>query len=68
MDLVGDIVDQIHLKDLDSWKRYRWLATVLVNVSGKTVKKKVKETDLLKFPQDRAKAEELKQVWQKIRK
>ena len=33
----------------DDWKRTRWLAAVLVNISGKSIKKVVKETDLLKF-------------------
>jgi len=33
----------------DDWKRTRWLAAVLVNVSGKTVKKQIRETDLLRF-------------------
>jgi hypothetical protein len=33
----------------DEWKRTRWLAAVLVNISGKSIKKVVKETDLLKF-------------------
>ena len=33
----------------EDWKRTRWLAAVLVNVSGKTVKKHIKETELLRF-------------------
>jgi hypothetical protein len=33
----------------DDWKRTRWLAAVLVNISGKSTKKVVTETDLLKF-------------------
>jgi len=33
----------------DDWKRTRWLAAVLVNVSGKTVRKQIRETDLLRF-------------------
>ena len=33
----------------DDWKRSRWLAAILVNVSGKTVKKHIKETELLRF-------------------
>lgn len=40
-------------KEKEEWKRTRWLATVLVNVSGKSVKKSVKETDLLRFPDER---------------
>jgi hypothetical protein len=40
-------------KEKDSWKRQRWLAAVLVNVSGKTVKKVVTETDLLKFEDEK---------------
>jgi hypothetical protein len=37
----------------DDWKRTRWLAAVLVNVSGKTLKKVVKETELLKFEDEK---------------
>ena len=37
----------------DDWKRTRWLAAVLVNVSGKTVKKHILETDLLRFQDER---------------
>jgi hypothetical protein len=33
----------------EDWKRTRWLAAVLVNISGKSTKKVVSETDLLKF-------------------
>lgn len=33
----------------EDWKRTRWLAAILVNVSGKTVKKHIKETELLRF-------------------
>jgi len=40
-------------KEKEDWKRARWLAAVLVNVSGKTVKKTVSETDLLRFPDER---------------
>ena len=36
-------------KEKEDWKRTRWLAAVLVNVSGKTVKKQIRETDLLRF-------------------
>ena len=36
-------------KEKEEWKRTRWLAAVLVNVSGKTVKKQIRETDLLRF-------------------
>ena len=37
----------------DKWRRTRWLAAVLVNVSGKSVKKVVSETDLLKFEDEK---------------
>ena len=37
----------------DEWRRTRWLAAVLVNVSGKSVKKVVTETDLLKFEDEK---------------
>ena len=40
-------------KEKHSWKRQRWLAAVLVNISGKTVKKVVTETDLLKFEDEK---------------
>ena len=40
-------------KEKEDWKRARWLAAVLVNVSGKSVKKVVKDTDLLRFPDER---------------
>jgi len=40
-------------KEKEDWKRTRWLAAVLVNVSGKTVKKQIKETDLLRFQDER---------------
>jgi hypothetical protein len=37
----------------DEWRRARWLATIIVNISGKSTKKTVKETDLLRFPDER---------------
>lgn len=37
----------------DKWKRNRWLAAVLVNVSGKSVKRVVTETELLKFEDEK---------------
>ena len=37
----------------DEWKRTRWLAAVLVNISGKSVKKVVTETELLKFDDEK---------------
>jgi hypothetical protein len=40
-------------KEKEDWKRTRWLAAVLVNISGKSVKKAVKDTDLLRFPDER---------------
>jgi hypothetical protein len=36
-------------KEKDEWRRSRWLAAVIVNISGKSTKKVVTETDLLKF-------------------
>lgn len=36
-------------RNKEDWKRTRWLAAILVNVSGKTVKKHIKETELLRF-------------------
>jgi len=40
-------------KEKDEWRRQRWLAAVLVNISGKSVKKVVTETDLLKFEEEK---------------
>lgn len=40
-------------KEKEDWKRARWLAAVLVNISGKSVKKLVKDTDLLRFPDEK---------------
>ena len=40
-------------REKDEWRRFRWLAAVLVNVSGKTVKKVVTETDLLRFEDEK---------------
>ena len=40
-------------REKDAWKRQRWLAAVLVNISGKSVKKVVTETDLLKFEDEK---------------
>jgi hypothetical protein len=39
-------------REKEEWKRTRWLATVLVNVSGKSVKSKIQETDLIRFPDE----------------
>jgi hypothetical protein len=36
-------------REKDEWRRSRWLAAVIVNISGKSTKKVVTETDLLKF-------------------
>lgn len=40
-------------REKDEWRRQRWLAAVLVNISGKSVKKTVNETDLLKFDEEK---------------
>jgi len=47
----------------DEWKRTRWLAAVLVNISGKSTKKVVSETDLLKF-EDEQKVSSLRALLQ----
>ena len=47
----------------DDWKRTRWLAAVLVNISGKSTKKVVSETDLLKF-EDEQKVSSLRALLQ----
>jgi hypothetical protein len=40
-------------KEKDEWRRTRWLATVIVNIEGKSVKKTVQETDLLRFDDEK---------------
>tara|TARA_R110000822_G_scaffold81308_6_gene193232 strand:+ start:198 stop:395 length:198 start_codon:yes stop_codon:yes gene_type:complete len=40
-------------REKEEWKRTRWLATILVNISGKSVKQKVKETDLMRFAEEK---------------
>ena len=40
-------------REKDEWRRQRWLATVLVNMSGKSVKKAISETDLLAFDEEK---------------
>jgi hypothetical protein len=40
-------------KEKDEWRRSRWLAAVIVNISGKSTKKVVTETDLLKFEDEK---------------
>lgn len=40
-------------REKEEWKRYRWLATILVNISGKSVKHRIKETDLMKFTEEK---------------
>jgi len=39
-------------KEKDEWKRSRWLAAVIVNISGKSTKKVVSEQDLLRFEEE----------------
>lgn len=40
-------------REKDEWRRSRWLAAVIVNISGKSAKKVVTETDLLKFEDEK---------------
>ena len=40
-------------REKDEWRRQRWLAAVLVNISGKSVKKAILETDLLAFDDEK---------------
>jgi hypothetical protein len=40
-------------REKDEWRRQRWLAAVLVNISGKSVKKAILETDLLAFEDEK---------------
>jgi len=37
----------------EDWKRFRWLATILVNVSGKSVKRNIKDVELLRFEDEK---------------
>ena len=37
----------------EGWKQIRWLATILVNVSGKSVKRNIKDTELLRFEDEK---------------
>jgi len=39
-------------KEKDEWRRSRWLAAVIVNISGKSTKKVVSEQDLLRFEEE----------------
>ena len=43
-------------KEKDEWRRMRWLATVIMNIEGKSVKKVVKETDLFRFEEEKTKS------------
>ena len=45
----------------NNWRRFRWLATILVNISGKTMKKTVVETDLMQF-EDEQKVSSLRKL------
>ena len=40
-------------REKDEWRRSRWLAAVIVNIRGKSTKKVVTETDLLKFEDEK---------------
>ena len=40
-------------QETEQWKRTRWLATLLVNVSGKSTKRDVKPTELMRFEDER---------------
>jgi len=40
-------------REKDEWRRSRWLAAVIVNISGKSTKKVVTEMDLLKFEDEK---------------
>ena len=39
-------------REKDEWRRSRWLAAVIVNISGKSTKKVVSEQDLLRFEEE----------------
>lgn len=40
------------IKEKESWKRARWLATWVVNTAGKAFKRTFREKDLFKFPDE----------------
>jgi hypothetical protein len=45
----------------NNWRRFRWLATILVNISGKTMKNTMVETDLMQF-EDEQKVSSLRKL------
>ena len=49
-------------KSKEEWKRFRWLATQLLNISGKSLRQDIKEDDLFKFK------DEIKIVDPRVRK
>jgi hypothetical protein len=40
-------------KEKEDWKRSRWMAAVMVNISGKSVKHAIKPSELLRFPDEK---------------
>ena len=40
-------------QETEQWKRTRWLATLMVNMSGKSAKRDVKPTELMRFDDER---------------
>jgi hypothetical protein len=53
-------------REKDEWRRSRWLAAVIVNISGKSTKKVVTETDLLKFEDEKKESSPtgiIKKLW-----
>ena len=50
-------------REKEDYKRFRWLASVLVNISGKSVKKEVKPVDLFRFDDERT-DNGFKKFWQ----
>ena len=51
--LIEAIIKHAVEKEKDEWKRMRWLAAVLVNMEGKSTKKVIQETDLLRFEDEK---------------
>ena len=48
-------------REKDEWRRSRWLAAVIVNISGKTMKNTLVETDLMQF-EDEQKVSSLRKL------
>jgi len=48
-DIVDVYIEKEAERKKEEWKRFRWLATRILNISGKVLKADIKEDDLFKF-------------------